>query len=78
LSFAVPGTELTHPTNFDRKDLMADGVVANLEAAVLLVHGFDFRHLVGRRGFEIAFDVGVKGWLVVPRGYGLAGASGRD
>jgi hypothetical protein len=47
-------------------DLMGDGVVANLKAAVLLVHGFDFRHLGGRRGFEIAVDVCVKGWPGCP------------
>jgi hypothetical protein len=55
-----------------------DGVIADLEAAVLIVHCFDFRDLVRRRGFEIAFDVGVKGWLVVLDGEQVIGPGIED
>lgn len=46
-------------------DHMGDGMVANLEAAVALAGGLDLFDVAGRRGFETAFDVGMKGRLVI-------------
>jgi hypothetical protein len=40
-------------------------VSADLETAVLLANCLDLRDLAGRRGFEIALDVGMQGRLVV-------------
>jgi hypothetical protein len=49
------------------------GVVTDLDAAVVLAKGLDLRDLDGRRGFEIAFDVGMERRLVILDGQKVVG-----
>jgi len=55
---------------------MGNAVIANLEAAMVLVDGLDLLDFGGRRGCEIAFDLGVKGRLVVLDGEQVVGPGG--
>src|ERR1700688_3590589 len=44
-------------------DHMGDRIGADLEAAVVLANRLDLLDLLGWSCFEIAFDVGMQGWL---------------
>ena len=52
---------------------MGNAVIANLETAVALVDGLDLLDFGGRRGCEIAFDLGVERRLVVLDGEQVVG-----
>src|ERR1700691_1012520 len=52
---------------------MGNAVVANLEAAVVLVDGLDLLDFGRRRGCEIAFDLGMKRRLVALDGEQVVG-----
>ena len=57
---------------------MGNAVIANLETAVVLVDGLDLLDFGGRRGFEIAFDIGVERRLVVLDGEKVVGPGVED